>query len=47
MVNSFLSWRNLGSYHLFGKELSWIETIVWGLITLFTILIIKIGGKIA
>jgi hypothetical protein len=43
MVNAFLSWRNFGSYHLFGKELSWVETIVWGLITLCAILIIKIN----
>ena len=42
LVQSFLSWRNFGSYHLFGKELSWVETITWGLITLLAVLIIKI-----
>lgn len=43
MVNALISWRNFGSYHLFNKELSWVETITWGLITLFASLIIKIG----
>ena len=43
MINALISWRNLGSYHLFDKELSWVETITWGLITLFVVLIIKIG----
>jgi len=41
-TNALISWRGFGTYHLFGKELSWIETINWGLITLFTVLIIKI-----
>jgi len=42
MVNALISWRGFGTYRLFGKELSWIETITWGLITLFAVLIIKI-----
>jgi hypothetical protein len=42
LTESLISWRNLGSYKLFGKELSWVETITWGLITLFATLIIKL-----
>jgi hypothetical protein len=30
---SFLSWRNLGRYRLFGKELLWSETIVYSTIS--------------
>jgi hypothetical protein len=41
IVNALISWRNFGSYHLFGKKLSWVETITWGLITLLAIIIIK------
>ncbi len=39
LTNSFVSWRNYGSYKLFKKELSYVETINWGLITLFGTLI--------
>jgi hypothetical protein len=40
LTNGLISFRNFGSYKLFGKELSWVETINWGLITLFGTLII-------
>jgi len=43
LVNALISWRNFGVYTLFGKELSWVETITWGLITLFAVIIVKIG----
>jgi hypothetical protein len=42
LTNAFISWRNFGFYHLFGKELSWVETITWGIITLLVVLIIKL-----
>jgi len=42
MINALMSWRNFGSYKLFGKTLNWVETIVWGLIVLLSILIIQI-----
>jgi hypothetical protein len=42
LTNALISWRGFGTYYLFGKELSWVETITWGLITLFATLIIKI-----
>lgn len=42
LTQSLISWRNLGSYKLFNKELSWVETITWGLIVLFAVLIIKL-----
>jgi len=44
LTNALISWRGFGTYYLFKKELSWVETITWGLITLFAVLIIKIGG---
>jgi hypothetical protein len=40
LTNGLLSWRNLGGYKLFGKDLIWSETLTWGLITLFGTLII-------
>ena len=40
LTNGLISFRNFGSYKLFGKELSWVETINWFLITLFGTLII-------
>lgn len=40
LTNALISWRAFGVYKLFGKELSWVETINWGLITLFGTLII-------
>jgi len=42
ITNALISWRGFGTYKLFKKELSWVETITWGLITLFGILIIKL-----
>ena len=42
-VYTYISWRNLGQYRLFGKDLNWSETLTYGLITLFAVLIIKIG----
>jgi len=40
LINAFLSWQNLGTYKLFGKELSWVETLTWGLISSCAIIII-------
>jgi hypothetical protein len=40
LINALISWRNFGSYILFKKELSWVETINWGLITLLGTIII-------
>lgn len=40
LINGSISWQNLGSYKLFGKQLIWSETLTWGLITLCAILII-------
>lgn len=40
LINAFISWQNFGTYNLFKKELSWVETINWGLISLISILII-------
>jgi hypothetical protein len=42
LINALISWRNFGSYILFKKELSWVETINWGLITLLGTIIIYI-----
>jgi len=42
LTNALLSWRNLGQYTLFNKKLNWSETLTWGLITLFAVLIIKL-----
>lgn len=40
LTNALISWKGFGTYKLFGKELSWVETITWGLITLFATVII-------
>ena len=45
LVEALISWRGFGTYKLLGKELSWVETITWGLITLFGTLLIYFGGK--
>lgn len=45
LTNSLISWRGFGTFKLFGKELSWVEFVTWGLITLFGVLIIYIGGR--
>jgi hypothetical protein len=42
LTNTLISWRGFGTYKLFNKELSWVETITWGLITLFATIIIKL-----
>jgi hypothetical protein len=39
LTNGLLSWRNLGGYKLFNRNLIWSETITWFLITLFGTLI--------
>lgn len=41
-VNCLISWRNLGTYTLFGKMLTWSETITWGTITLSAVLMIQL-----
>ncbi len=43
LTNSLLSWRNLGEYKLFNKELSWTETLNWGIIVLFSSLLIYLN----
>lgn len=40
LTNSIISWRNLGQYALYKKQLNWSETITWGLITLFATIVI-------
>lgn len=40
LINALISWRNFDSYILFKKELSWVETINWGYITLLGTIII-------
>ena len=37
---AIISWRDLGTYYLFGRQLSWTETIIYLLLTLFSIIII-------
>ena len=43
LTYALLSWRDLGTYYLFKKPLLWQESILYGLITIFSILIIKLG----
>lgn len=45
LTNALLSWRNLGTFKLGGKELSWVEFATWGLISLFSVIIIFFGGR--
>jgi hypothetical protein len=40
LTNSLVSWQNWGQYTLFNRKLNWSDTINWGLITLFAVLII-------
>ena len=40
LTQSLLSWRNLGQYTLFNRKLNWSETLTYGLITLFAVMII-------
>ena len=42
LVQALISWRNLGQYTLFKKQLNWSDTIVYFVITLCGSLIIKI-----
>jgi len=42
LTQALLSWRNLGQYTLFNRKLNWSETLTYGLITLFAVLIIKL-----
>ena len=42
LVNSLVSWRNLGQYELFNKKLNWSETITYFGLTLFAVLMIII-----
>jgi len=39
LVNALLAWRDFGVYELFGKKLLWSETILYGLTSLFGIII--------
>jgi signal transduction histidine kinase len=43
LTYALLSWRDLGTYYLFKKPLLWSETLLYGIITLGSILIIKLG----
>ncbi len=40
LTEAIISWRGIGLFKLFRRELSWVEFTVWGLITLFSIIII-------
>jgi len=40
LTNGLISWRNLGGYKLFNRNLIWSETITWFLITLFATILI-------
>lgn len=40
LTYAFISWRNLGQYRLFNRNLNWSETLTYGLITLFTVILI-------
>ena len=40
-VQSFVSWRNLGTFQLFGKMLTWSEAITWGMVTLAAVCMIE------
>ncbi len=40
LTNSFISWRNFGEFKLLGKEISVVETVVWGVVTLLSLTII-------
>lgn len=45
LVWALISWRDLGTYYLWKKPLLWQESILYFLITLFAILMIKLGGN--
>jgi len=40
LTNSLISWQNWGQYTLFNRKLNWSDTVNWGVITLFGVLII-------
>ena len=40
LTELLISWQDYGTYHLFNKELSWTETLTYGLISFNAILII-------
>lgn len=42
LTNALLSWRNFGTFVFNNKELNKVEFIIWGLITLFCIIIIGV-----
>jgi hypothetical protein len=42
LTNALVSWRNWGQCTLFNRKLNYSDTINWGLITLFAVLIIII-----
>lgn len=42
LTNSLVSWQNWGQYTLFNRKLNWSDTVNWGLITLFAVLIMVI-----
>ena len=42
---AIVSWRSLGTYYLWKKPLLWSESILYGLITIFAVIIIKVGGR--
>jgi hypothetical protein len=40
LTNALVSWQNWGQYTLFNRKLNYSDTLNWGLITLFGVLII-------
>jgi hypothetical protein len=40
LTNSLVSWQNWGQYTLFNRKLNWSDTVNWGVITFFGVLII-------
>jgi len=40
LTNSLISWQNWGQYTLFNRKLNWSDTVNWGVITFFGVLII-------
>ena len=41
LVQSLISWRDLGTFILFGKMLTWSEAITWGVVTLMAVCMIQ------
>ena len=44
LVWALISWKDLGTYYLGKIPLLWSEFILYGLITIFSIIMIKLGG---